>query len=139
MNTDSVYLVDTSAWILVLRKDAPEKARDFIDQLIVRERAASTGVIFLELLAGSKSEQEFEELKQELEALVYFPVPHEFWIKGAILYSALRKKAITVPTIDTLIATIALENGAAVLHADKHFDWISQFTNLKAKNLTRNI
>ena len=45
----------------MLRPDVPEKAKALVDQLIATDTAATTGVIFLELLAGSKTEQEFTE------------------------------------------------------------------------------
>jgi hypothetical protein len=135
MNTDMVFLIDTSAWVLVLQANAPDRAKARVDQLIAADRAASTGVIFLELLSGSKSEQELEAFRQELEALIYFPFAEALWIKAAVLYSALRKKGVTVPTIDALIATIAIENGTGVVHADTHFDLISQQTRLKSVNL----
>ncbi|MBI3950563.1 MAG: PIN domain nuclease [Acidobacteria bacterium] len=135
MNNNDVFLIDTSAWILVLRRDAPEKVKALVDQLLARDLAATTDVIFLELLAGSKTEKEFEELKQDLEAVLHFPIIQEFWIKAARLYFALRRKGITVPTIDVLIATIAIENGAGVVHADQHFDMLSQHTELKTRNL----
>ena len=134
-NSDHLFLIDTSAWVLTLPPGAPQKAKSQVDSLIARNMAATTGGIFLELLAGSKSEQEREKLERALEAIIYFPVQHEFWIKAASLYSMLRKKGITVATLDALIVIVALENGAGVVHADKHFDLISQQTRLKVVNL----
>jgi len=135
MSYNDVYLIDTSAWILVLRPNAPEKAKTLVDELLAADRAATTDVIFLELLAGSKTEGEFQELRQDLEAVIYFPITPELWINAARLYFALRKKGITVPTMDVLIATTALENGAGVVHADKHFEMISSHTGLKTRDL----
>ncbi len=133
--SEDIYLIDTSAWILVLRPNAPEPAKALVDQLIATNRAATTDVIFLELLAGSRTEQQVEELRQDLEALLYFPIPHEVWLKAARLFFTLRRQGLTVPTLDALIAAVAIENGAGIVHADRHFDLISHQTSLKVKNL----
>jgi predicted nucleic acid-binding protein len=133
--SEEIYLIDTSAWILVLRPNAPEAAKAIVDQLIATNRAATTDVIFLELLAGSRTERECEELQQDLEALIYLPISHELWVKAARFSFTLRRQGLTVPTLDVLIAAVAIENGVGVLHADRHFDLIGQHASLKVRNL----
>jgi hypothetical protein len=118
-------LIDTSAWILALREGGPARGRDEIDRLIAGNRAATTGIIKLELLAGTRTEKEYKELKQDLESLVQLEVTSKTWESASYLAYGLRRKGITVPSADVLIVAIAAENGCNLIHADHHFDLIA--------------
>jgi predicted nucleic acid-binding protein len=68
-------LIDTSAWILALRKECPTFTREEVDHLIAENRAATAGIIALELLSGTRTEREYRELKEDLEALIQLEIP----------------------------------------------------------------
>jgi predicted nucleic acid-binding protein len=42
----------------------------------------------------------------------------------------LRKRRVTVPSADLLIASIAIEHHCTLLHADEHFVLIARYSNL---------
>ena len=120
-------LIDTSAWILALRKGDSLRAKDEVDRQVLENRAATSGIIMLELLSGTRTKREYQELKEDLGALIQLETPAKIWERASHLAYALRRKGITVPSTDILIITaIAMENGCILLHADRHFDLIAE-------------
>jgi predicted nucleic acid-binding protein len=118
-------LIDTSAWILALRKEVSSRAIYEVDRRIEGNRAATAGIITLELLSGTRTEREYQELKEDLEALIQLETTYETWKRASHLAYELRRKGLTVPSTDVLIMTVAVENGCSLLHADHHFDLMS--------------
>ena len=64
-----LFLVDTSAWILALRKDFLPVVKDRIEHLLKENAIVTIGLVKLELLGGAKTEKEFQRLKSRLDAL----------------------------------------------------------------------
>lgn len=64
----SLVLIDTSVWILALRKSPLLVVRDEVEHLLAENRVAIVPIIRLELLGGTKSLDEFNRLKTRLEA-----------------------------------------------------------------------
>jgi predicted nucleic acid-binding protein len=56
------------------------------------------------------------------------------WDKASLLAFKLRRKGITVPHTDVLIAECAILEGCVLLHADRHFDIIAQHTALTVES-----
>jgi predicted nucleic acid-binding protein len=119
---NELFLVDTSAWIFALRKEPVVQIRDRIDSLLKEDVVITTGIIKLEILAGAKTEKEFRRLKSRFDALESVETEDEIWRKACENGFKLRRKGLTVPSTDVLIATCALQAGAVLLHADAHFD-----------------
>ncbi len=92
--TNKLVLVDTSAWILALKKPAHLIARQKIDALLVENRVAIVPMIRLELLGGVKSQGEFQRLKSRLEALHQIPLAKREWEEAAKLAFELRRKGL---------------------------------------------
>ena len=115
-------LIDTSAWILALRKGISSRATDEVDRRIADNRAATAGIIILKLLSGTRTEREYQELKEDLRALIQLETTSKTWERASHLAYELRRKGLTVPATDVLIMTVAVENGCSLLHADHHFD-----------------
>ncbi len=119
-------LIDTSAWILALRRGDSSQAKDEVDRLIVENLAATAGIITLELLSGTRMAREYRELKEDLEALIQLEITAKTWEGAAHLAYKLKRKGVTVPSADVLIMAIAVENGCSLLHADRHFDLMAE-------------
>lgn len=119
-------LIDTSAWILALSRGDSSRAKDEVDRLIVENRAATAGIITLELLSGTRTEREYRELKEDLEALIQLEITAQTWERASHLAYELKRKGVTVPSTDILIMAIAVENGCILLHADRHFDLMAE-------------
>jgi len=128
-------LIDSSAWILALRPDGSAAARDEVDGLLATSRAATTGIIMLELLSGTRSEREYRELKEELAVLPQLELRPTLWTRAFHLGYQLRRAGLTLPTVDVLIAALALEYGCLLLHADRHFELLAQHHPLRTKSL----
>lgn len=119
-------LVDTSAWILALRRQGSSRAREEVDRLIVHNLAATAGIIILEVLSGTRTQKEYRELKEDLQALIQLETTAQTWERASRLAYMLKRKGLTVPSTDILIMAIAVENGCRLLHADRHFDLMAE-------------
>lgn len=129
-----LFLVDTSAWLFALKKDFNPVIKDRLDQLLKENLVITAGIIKLEILGGTKSEKEFQQLKMRLDALEECETDTPIWEKAYDLVFQLRRKGVTIPYTDILIATIALSHEATLLHVDAHFDLAAQFSSLKVES-----
>jgi hypothetical protein len=127
-------LVDTSAWIVSFKKAGDLRLKEFLKQSIVAGSAVTSPIIILELLQGCGSVEERDSLKAKLESLDILPITSAVWEKSYALGFTLRKKGLTIPTTDLIIAALAIENKSLLLHQDEHFERIaSKFADLRTK------
>ena len=131
------FLVDTSAWILALRKNFNPEIKERIDHLLKEEIIITTGMVKLEILGGTKTESEFLRLKLRLDAFDSVDLDTSLWEKSYDLAFKLRRKGITVPYTDILIAACALKTESTLIHADAHFDLMSAQISLKVESFVR--
>ena len=124
-------IIDTSAWIKSFRPQCDKALSDLVKDLIIKGRVLLPGIIKVELLRGTKSKREYDQLSDLLKGLTYLPVPEEFWERLSEFSFTLLRKGIVVPLTDTYIALLCIENNAPILHCDKHFDLIAQKSPLK--------
>jgi predicted nucleic acid-binding protein len=136
MQTELV-LVDTSAWLLALRKDFLPVVKDRIESLLKEDAILTTGIVKLELLGGARTEKEFQRLKARLDGLDTIETDFSVWDKACDLAFKLRRKGLTIPYTDILIAGCALSENATVLHADAHFDLIQKHTALNVESCVK--
>lgn len=129
----SLVLIDTSLWISVLKKGAPGNMIARIQGLLIDGTVASCGMVMLELLGDTRSPKEYRELKEELLSLHFLPVSTDIWLSACHLSFQLRRKGLTIPSTDILIAALALHNDVLIFHSDSHFDLISKHTKLKSE------
>lgn len=124
-----MILVDSSVWVDFF-SSAPGHAgaelRRMIDE---NEPFALTGVVVAEVLQGltrdAKPIEQFLAQCDILEAQGF-----ETYRQAAAIYRAARARGISLTTIDTLIAAVALEHGATVFTLDEDFSRIARITNL---------
>ncbi len=134
---NNLFLVDTSAWILALRKDFLPVAKDRIGILLQENSIVTTGMIKLELLGGTRTEKEYQRLKSRLDALDLVETDNALWEQAYGLAFKLRRKGLTVPYTDILIASSALRIKATIVHADLHFDLIRKHIGLKVESFVK--
>ncbi|MEJ2366512.1 MAG: PIN domain nuclease [Deltaproteobacteria bacterium] len=132
--SNNMFLVDTSAWIIALRKDFSPEVKERIDHLLKGNTIITTGMVKLEILGGTKTESEFRRLKRRLDALDSVDFDTSLWENSYDLAFQLRRKGITVPYTDVLIAACALKTGSTVVHADAHFDLMASHIDLKVES-----
>jgi len=115
-------LVDTSIWIYYLRKN--QDYFQTIDILLDKVLCFVTEPIVSELLQGVKTEGEFEKLRSYIDALPLEAVVYDDWINAGRLCFNMRKKGITIPLTDALIASVAIRADMEIFTLDRHFEVI---------------
>jgi predicted nucleic acid-binding protein len=134
---NNLFLVDTSVWIFALGKDFILEIKDRIDHLLKENAIITTGIVKLEILGGTKTQNEFQRLKTRLDALDMVETDTALWEEAYRLSFELRRKGITVPYTDILIAACALRTESTVLHADAHFDLMANNISLKVESFVQ--
>ncbi len=127
-------LIDTSVWLFALRKEYIPEIKDRVAGLLKENPVFTTGIINLEILSGTKSMPEYQRLKSRLDALESIRTDELVWDMACDLGYKLRRKGLTIPHTDILIATCALSGGCILLHADNHFDLIAKHVNLEVES-----
>lgn len=128
--TDLV-LVDTSAWICFFaRKDFLE-IKETVSHLLDENRAAVAGPVLVELIQGARTEKERDFLKNRIEGLHWLTVTDMHWHEAADLSFKLRRKGVTVPAIDVLLAATAISYQCDLLHRDDDFHLIARHSALR--------
>ncbi len=128
--TNEIILVDTSVWIHFLRGSGTQFQERLVP-LIMADRIATTPVIVMEILRGAKTTREYDKLSKDLAALRSFDLSARVWERACKLAHILRQKGVNTPLTDTLIAAVALEYNALLLHDDRHYEMIAAATHLK--------
>lgn len=130
-----MVLIDTSVWLFALKKNFNPAIKERVDLMLIESDVAINGMIKLELLGGAKTEQEYNRLKNRLDALHYIEASQTLWDASSKLAFDLKRKGITLPYSDIFIAASALQENAVLLHADSHFDDIAKHAGLKVESL----
>jgi predicted nucleic acid-binding protein len=125
-------LVDTSAWIASFRETGNQKLKEHLREALDLDRVVTTNIVILELLQGCKAKKEYEALQARLDVLPLCGLNDKAWIIAYEAGYSLRRKGITVPTVDILICSIAKEQSLSVLHHDEHIKAVSREMGLKA-------
>ena len=116
-------LIDTSIWIEFFNRDSSQPG-DLLQQLLLEGKAATTGIILTELLQGAKLEKEFEAILSIVSAVPVLEATLDTWVQAGRISFGLRRKGITIPTTDLVIATVAIQNECQVFSLDPHFNKI---------------
>ena len=117
-------IIDTSAWIEFFNKSG-SNIGDKVAKLIEVDKAILIGVVLSELLCSTKNIKESGNIQILPEVLPYADIIPDDWIQTGNTLNRLRKKGITVPLTDTLIATVAKRNNYSILTLDKHFEHLA--------------
>ncbi len=129
MDSES-FLLDTSFWIPVLRRNTPQVIGNRFSELVRSKRAAINEIVRLEVLVGYKTEAELNRVRIELAGLQLLELAESTWRSAASLSLHLRSVGVTTTIPDLLIAATAIENNAVLVHMDSDFDRIAQHSDL---------
>lgn len=135
----NLHLIETSAWIPVLRKRHPAGPglRARITYLQGLGLAATTNIVVFELLRGARDVSNYQELATGLGTLPLLPIPAERWQEAARLGFELRvHHGLSFPSADLLIAAVAIAHDATLIHRDSDFDLIAKHTALRVESYT---
>lgn len=131
------FLIDTSVWLFALRREPIPEIKIRIDSLLKEDLVITTGIIELEILTGARTEKEYKRLKSRLNALDHVETDDDIWRNACENGFRLKRKGLTIPSTDVLIATCALHEDAVLLHGDAHFDLIAKPLGLKVESHVR--
>lgn len=134
MTAEELYLVDTSAWLFALRRPPVPALQERLRHLLSVDRVAVVGMVALELLGGARTEGERSRLAERLRGLRRLPTPEGLWEEAGDLAWRLRRRGVTVPFTDALIAMLAMSHGVVLLHADRDYDLISEHEPLRVES-----
>lgn len=127
-----MILPDTSAWIEFFRDAASPTSR--LLAACIRERELVVGdLVIVELFQGLKHPS---QTKLVSSAVGWLPArtlcSPSLAYQAAANYRHLRRRGITIRgTIDVVIATWCIENGALLLHNDRDFDAMERELGLR--------
>ncbi len=120
-----MVLVDTSVWIDWLRKGS-RPATVLLDRLIDEEDIVLAPVVVQELLQGARGEAQLAELRAHFERLPVLLPSRQTYADAGALYARCRWRGITPRSPhDCLIAQLAIEHDAPLLHDDRDFEAIA--------------
>ncbi len=123
------YLVDTSVWVEFFRgKKISIKKR--LEKLLDENRAVVSGIILAELLTGISNEKDQRFLEECFMGMPYLEATREIFATAGKMGAALRKKGITMPISDLLIAALARTHALIVLTLDNHFLTLARSLNV---------
>jgi predicted nucleic acid-binding protein len=122
-----IVLPDSSVWIDAGR-GASTSATRFIAQREEHEEVATTGIIFQEVLQGIRDEGKYEQMRERLwGTLILEPRELSTYEIAAQLHRRARQQGFTIrKPNDCLIAALALEHGALLVHNDRDFFALAQ-------------
>jgi hypothetical protein len=120
------FLVDTSTWVLALRKDGSPEAAAWLHEALAEEKVRMAPLVKVELLLGSRTKAHYDSLKKELDALPQLPPTDQIFERAAVMAFNLRRKGCTMPLIDVLIAACAVTYSCTLVHHDRHYELIRE-------------
>ncbi|HYE35211.1 type II toxin-antitoxin system VapC family toxin [Methylocaldum sp.] len=124
-----MYLVDTSVWIDLLRRNETRAVEQFHRIL---ERGVPYGLcslIYQEVLQGARRNEDFERLQDYLSSQRFYHPKDTIstYAEAARIYFRCRREGITIrSTTDCLIAQIAIEHDLILLNNDRDFEQIAK-------------
>ena len=130
MSNQHKYMIDTSVWIDYLR-DSNKELNDFIDRLIDEDVVYTNGIIKSELLIGTKTQKEYDLAKNNLECFKTLQLDDRIFNETSKVGFHLKRKGITVPLSDLIIAVQCFEHRLILIEKDKHFQKIKECLDLK--------
>ena len=128
-----MIVVDTSAWVELLRGTGSAVHLALRGQLQARADVAVTEVVVAELLAGARSERERTELRSMLLGFPLLPLwGLDAYEVAAELFRVCRAAGEPIRHLtDCLIAVPAIEAGATLLAVDRDFETLARHTGLR--------
>jgi predicted nucleic acid-binding protein len=112
-------LLDTSIWIDALRGKTPNIVA-LTQGLLNDDRALTCGPVIFEIKRGLRS-PERKKILPLFDALIRLSFDEAIWDAAGDLDASLRKKGVTIPPMDVLIAQICLHHKVVLFSLDEHF------------------
>lgn len=125
-----MILVDSSVWIDSFKSHSGRAGVELRRMIEESEPLVLTGIVIAEVLQGlTRDAARIEHFLAQWDLIE--PRGLETYRRAASVYREARAEGITLSTIDTLIASIALDHRASVFTLDRDFTRIARFTKLE--------
>ena len=115
-----MVIADTSIWIEFFNRPESKEKRS-MDFLIDENQLVFAGPVLMELLQGCRTSRDADIVLNHVSALPFLETIFSTWQRTGEISAGLRRKGITLPTIDLIIAALAMEHDAEVFTVDPHF------------------
>ena len=125
-----LHLADTSFLIDALREKGDPGAGARLDELLAADDLAVWGIIISEMLIGTLSEPEYDEMRDYLLQQTVLHEPDDLWQRVARLGFDLRRRGLTVALPDLAIAVVAMHNEVPLVHMDRDYLAIAEVCDL---------
>ena len=124
-----MILVDSSVWVDFFSSRSGRGGGELRRMIEESEPFALTGVVVAEVLQGlTRDAARIEEFLTQWDMLE--PQGFQTYRQAAAIFRAARARGVSLTTIDTLIAAVALEHAASVFTLDRDFSRIARLTGL---------
>ncbi len=123
-------LVDTSCWIHVFRHKESFEA-SVLERLLDEDEVVTSSLIIAELLRGARGNKEISFIRRSFLNLPCVAGIDYLGIKIGDLGIKLRKKGVTVSTIDLVLSVLAIENNLFLYSLDCNFEMIAEQSPLQ--------
>jgi predicted nucleic acid-binding protein len=124
-----LILVDSSVWVDFFSSSPGRAGAELRRMIDESEPFALTGVVVAEVLQGlTRDAGRIDQFLMQWDMLE--PTGFATYREAAAIYRGARAKGISLTTIDTLIAAIALEHGTSIFTLDQDFSRIARITRL---------
>lgn len=67
-------------------------------------------------------------------ALHVLDIHEDTWEEASWLAFQVRRKGLTIPFTDLLIAAVAVKSGAVIVHRDRHFDILASHAEVQVES-----
>ena len=114
-----MILVDSNVFI-----DYWKNPTDTQKDVFLHNEVAVCGVIKSELLRGANTDEEYSKIEEALNCFEYLYFSESDWGQLAKFFIALKKKGISIPFQDGIIAYLAIKNDCTIWTNDNHFKLI---------------
>jgi len=129
-----VFLVDTSVWIEVFKKNSVLR----IEQVVSIDEMVTCLPIVQEVLQGFRDDLAFRRAREAMLAFPCLdsPLPLAVVDDAVGLYRTARKRGLTIrSSVDCLIAASAIRHRIPVLHRDRDYDKLARVSDLEQRAL----
>ncbi|HID38532.1 MAG TPA: PIN domain nuclease [Calditrichaeota bacterium] len=129
-----MILTDISVLIDLFRGNDNQPVTTFKEILQNNVPFSITSLLYQEILQGARNQKEYALLNRYLSSQRFLHPKDDIitYRKAALIYYRARRNGITIRSAtNCLIAQIAIEHQAYLLHNDNDFKRIAEFTQLK--------
>ena len=130
----SVFLVDTSVWIEVFKKNTTI----VIEEVVPLDEMVTCLPVVQEVLQGFREEMAYRRAREAMLAFpcVELPLSLSLFEEAIDLYRTARRAGVSIrSSTDCLIAAAEIRHGMVVLHRDRDYGNLAQVSSLKQRPL----